>query len=430
MILGVGVAVFLGGFFIYHLPPVNQRLAPRLENLRAQIKYSLNPPEQAIFVPAEQVAPLVAATLQALTPSATASPTSTPVAPENTLSPSATPTLMPTPLPQAVRLEGVKYEDQHNRWNYCGPANLSMALTFWGWQGNRDVVGNAIKQHDKDKNVMPYEMERFANEQAEGIAALVRSGGEIDLLKRMVANGFPVLTEKGYYEYDYNGKLGWMGHYQFVTGYDEAKGVLLVQDTYNDGPNHEITYADFLDGWRSFNYVFLVTYPQERLDEVLALLGPWADPAWASSHAAEIAQAEIASMQGIDQFFAAFNLGTARVGLFQYYDAAVAYDYAFTLYANLPDDDNRPYRMMWYQTGPYFAYYYSGRYADVLNLATTTLVETISEPVLEESLYWRGMAKIALGDRDGALQDFRDSLKWHPNFGPSMEQLSYLGVAP
>lgn len=430
LILGVGAALFLGGYFVYHLPPVYQRLAPRLDNLRAQIKYALNPPEEAIFVPAEQVAPLVAATLQALTPTVTASPTSTPTAPEFTPLPSATATPLPTPLPQVVRLDGVKYEDQHNRWNYCGPANLSMALTFWGWQGDRDVVGQAIKPHDKDKNVMPYEMERFTDEQVEGVAALVRSGGEIDLLKRLVANGFPVLTEKGFYEYDYNGKLGWMGHYQYVTGYDDARGVLVIQDTYNDGPNFEMSYADFLEGWRSFNYVFLVTYPQERQDEVLGLLGPWADPVWASSHAAELAGTEMASLQGIDQFFAAFNLGTARVGLSQYYDAAIAYDEAFSLYAALPDDGNRPYRMMWYQTGPYFAYYYSGRYGDVLNLATTTLEETISEPVLEESLYWRGMAKVALGDSEGALQDFRDSLKWHPGFGPSLEQLAYLGVAP
>ena len=37
-------------------------------------------------------------------------------------------------------------------------------------------------------------------------------------------------------------------------------------------------------------------------------------------------------------------------------------------------------RMMWYQTGPYFAYYYSARYQDVINLANTTLNDTISTP--------------------------------------------------
>jgi hypothetical protein len=29
------------------------------------------------------------------------------------------------------------------------------ALTFWGWEGDRDVVGNYVKTNDDDKNVMP-----------------------------------------------------------------------------------------------------------------------------------------------------------------------------------------------------------------------------------------------------------------------------------
>ena len=424
------VVAFLGGFFIYNLPPVHERLAWRVDELRTRIKYAFNPPEEAVFVPNEQVAPIVAATMLALTSTPTASPAPTATNPAVTALPTAMPTITPTPPPEMVRLQGVKYEDQHLRWNYCGPANLSMALTFWGWDGNRDVVGKAIKPHDKDKNVMPYEMEDFVDDQVEGLAALVRSGGDVDLLRRLVAAGFPVLTEKGYYEYDYNGKLGWMGHYQYVTGYDRAKGILVVQDTYNDGPNHEISEADFISGWRSFNFIFLVAYPVEREPELLALLGSWADPQWAFQHSLEVARQEIAVLKGIDQYFAAFNAGTAHVGLWQYVDAAFAYDEAFSLYAAIPDDGNRPYRMLWYQTGPYFAYYYAGRYNDVLNLATTTLQDTISEPVLEESLYWRGQAKAALGDAAGAIADFRDSLRWHPGFAPSLEALANLGATP
>jgi tetratricopeptide (TPR) repeat protein len=328
-------------------------------------------------------------------------------------------------------LEGTKYEDQHNRWNYCGPANLSMALTFWGWEGNRDVVGKAIKPSDKDKNVMPYEMQEFVQTQTDGLGALVRSGGEILLIKRMVSAGFPVLTEKGYYEYDYQGKLGWMGHYQFITGYDDVKKMLIVQDTYNNGPNYEISYTDFMPGWRSFNYTFLIAYPLEREGEVLALLGEWADADWASRHALELAQEDAQALSGIDRFFAWFNIGTNHVDLQEYFDAAQAYDQAFALYAALEaDDETRPYRMMWYQTGPYKAYYYTGRFLDVINLADTTLYDTISEPVLEESLYWRGMAELALGDTQAGVKDFRDSLKWHPGFAPSLFQLEQLGIEP
>jgi tetratricopeptide (TPR) repeat protein len=83
---------------------------------------------------------------------------------------------------------------------------------------------------------------------------------------------------------------------------------------------------------------------------------------------------------------------------------------------------------MWYQTWPYWAYYYSGRYQDVINLADTTLNDTISEPVLEESLYWRALAREALGDLDGAIADFRQSVILNPSFSPGWDQLARLGV--
>jgi tetratricopeptide (TPR) repeat protein len=112
-------------------------------------------------------------------------------------------------------------------------------------------------------------------------------------------------------------------------------------------------------------------------------------------------------------------------------DAAFAYDQAFSLYSQLGSDDTqRPYRIMWYQTGPYWAYYYSGRYQDVINLANTTLFDTVAEPTLEESLYWRGRAYEALGDVNAAIADYRQTVYLNPNFSPGIAQLASLGVAP
>jgi tetratricopeptide (TPR) repeat protein len=413
---------------VYNLPPVHSRLAWRVDELRTRIKYAINPPEEAVFVPqgGTTQSSLATPAVRVITPTPTITPT--PPGPTATSTPSPTPTISPTPVPEKVILSGVKYEDQHNRWNYCGPANLSMALTFWGWDGNRDVVGEYVKPADKDKNVMPYELQDFVDTQTEGLTALVRNGGEIEVIKSLIAAGFPVLAEKGYYEYDYTGKLGWLGHYQFINGYDDTRQAFTVQDTYiKGGKDHRLPYEDFIEGWRSFNNLFMVIYPEERTDEVLRLLGPWADPAWANSHALEIAQAESESLTGIDQFFAWFNRGTSLTNLGQYADAAAAYDQAFALYNNLEDDYQRPYRIMWYQTWPYWAYFYSGRYQDVINLADTTLNDTISEPVLEESFYWRPLAREALGDVQGAIADLHEAVRLNPNFGPGWEQLNRLG---
>ncbi len=428
-LLMIPVLAGILAFGLYHVPFIHDRMAWRVDELQTRIKYALNPPEEALFLPEqqEQLATVVQQTLTALTPDAPDAVDAT----ETPTLPSATPTSTPEPLPAAITLDGVRYEDQHNRWNYCGPANLSMALTYWGWDGNRDVVGTYVKPSDKDKNVLPSEMEDFVRTQTP-LNMLIRQGGTIELLQRLMAAGFPVLVEKGYYEVDYTGTLGWLGHYQFVTGYDTAIDSLLVQDTYiKDGKDHLMTHDEFLEGWISFNYLFMVAYPPELESELLETLGPWADPGWAAQHALDTALVQTQSETGLNEFFAWFNLGTSHVALQQYVDAAFAYDQAFSVYANLQQDDvMRPYRIMWYQTGPYWAYYYSGRYSDVINLANTTLLETISEPVLEESFYWRGLAYEGLGNMDQAVSDWRTALQLHPDWDPARYQLERVGAYP
>jgi len=424
-ILPIALLLAIG---VYYIPPVHSRLAWRLDELRTRIIYFFNPPDEAVFQPEQQADfESILATTRAqysltLTPEASSTPEP---------GPTPVPTITPTPLPATVMLDGIKYEDQHGHLNYCAPANFSMALTFWGWDGNRDVVAKAVRPSDDDKNVMPYELQDFVTDSVPGLSSAMRYGGDIDTLKRLVSAGFPVVAEKGYYELDYTGKMGWMGHYQFVTGYDDMKNTVIVQDTYFDGPDFEIPYDDFLDSWRSFNYVFVAVYPAERENELMTALGPLADADNAARLSLERAQAEGQSLSGIDQFFAWFNVGSSHVALRQYGDASYAYDYAFQLYSGLSGDNSiRPYRMMWYQTGPYFAYYYSNRFSDVINLATTTLEDTISEPVLEESLIWRGRAYYMAGDTNAAIKDYRAALKVHPNWAPAVQALQDLGVQP
>ena len=101
-----------------------------------------------------------------------------------------------------------------------------------------------------------------------------------------------------------------------------------------------------------------------------------------------------------------------------YAGAALAYDEAFLLNAELAEDI-RPWRMMWYQFGSYEAYYNVGRYEDVIRLATFAVGRT-AEPALEESYYWRGRAKAAQGDGAGARADWQTSLEWHPGYAPSV----------
>ncbi len=437
----IPIALLLG-IGIYFIPPVHSRLSTRVDLIRTRIIYFFNPPSEAVFQPGEQNPLTIETALGtarveialSLTPQATA-----------TLKPGPTPTrtIVPTPLPAAVNLPGVVYVDQHERWNYCGPANLTMALNFWGWKGNRDDIARVVKpgSGDKsksfieqglpDKNVMPYELVDFVNENTE-FRALARYGGDERLIKSLLAAGFPVVVEKGYYERDYTGKIDWLGHYLFTTGYDDARGGFIVQDAYlKPGKNLLSEYEIYQDGWRSFNYLFMVVYPADREAELMRVLGPWTDESWAAQHALELAEQDISTLDDNNSFFAWFNKGTSHVVLQEYVDAAHAYDQAFSLYAQWDiKEKNRPFRMMWYQTGPYFAYFYSARYQDVVNLADTTLNETISTPSLEESLLWRGRAYYQIGNTQAAVDDYRAALKIHINWPPAVQALADLGLQP
>ena len=73
-----------------------------------------------------------------------------------------------------------------------------------------------------------------------------------------------------------------------------------------------------------------------------------------------------------DQFFAWFNAGTSLVYLQDYAGAAPCMT-KHSIFTPASPKISRPWRMLWYQTGPYFAYYYAGRFQDVISLADQTL---------------------------------------------------------
>jgi tetratricopeptide (TPR) repeat protein len=419
------------GVVTYNLPPVHEHLAWRVDNLRSQIKYALNPPEQVVFVPGSLNAsgtPAPPTLAPTATPTAQPSPTATLPGSTATPAPSSTPTEAPTPLPAKVYLKGVIHEYQ--KWNNCGPANLAMDLSFWGWKGDQTDTAAVLKPNPRDKNVMPYEMADFVNNHTD-FKALVRLGGDLQLLKDFIAAGFPIIVEKGFEGPNFD---GWMGHYEVVNGYDDARQRFTTQDSYIM-PDLPVSYQDMLNNWRAFNYVYIVVYPPEREADVLRILGPQADENYNYQYTAQKASDEIYAANGRDQYFAWFNRGTSLMDLQDYNGAAQAYDQAFALYPTIPEKQ-RPWRMVWYQTGPYFAYFFTQRYYDVISLATTT-IDTATEPAIEESYYWRARAFYELYKLDGkqeyydnAVQDFRTSLQWHPDFGPTLYQMQLIGINP
>ena len=98
-------------------------------------------------------------------------------------------------LPPSARIYGLRGVVQ--TWNNCGPATITMGLSYFGWTEDQEYAASYLKPDEEDKNVTPSEMVRFVNE-ATGIRAVTRMGGTLDLIRLFIAGGFPVILSIGY----------------------------------------------------------------------------------------------------------------------------------------------------------------------------------------------------------------------------------------
>lgn len=350
--------------------------------------------------------------------SASAEPTMLP-----TSTPKPEPTALPTPkpIPASHKLEGLQAIQQ--TFNNCGPANLTQVLNFYGNEITQAQVAEYLKPNPEDRNVSPWQIADYVNEQTPGFNAIARSGGNIEMIKRFVAAGYPVVIEKGYELPE----SGWWGHYLTIFGYDDSLEEFYTQDSYLgpfDGSGSRISYDDIEEFWQQFNYTFYVVYEPPQADEVAAILGPEMFDDFAMwQNAAELAEAE--AKENPNDAIAWFNLGTALTrmggltGETQYYQGgAQAFDKAREI--------GLPPRMLWYQFQPYLAYMKLQRYQDIIDLADATL-ETQGGRNVEETFWYKGHALAFLGDIFGAREAYKEALRVNENFYPAQWSLDALG---
>lgn len=309
-------------------------------------------------------------------------------------------------LPVSFKLNNVRYERQG--WNNCGPATLTNGLSYFGYADNQTRAANWLKPNYEDKNVSPWQMATFVNERVTElpVRALVRYGGDRELVKELLVNGFPVIIEKGYDpEPD---RLGWMGHYLLMVGYNDAANQWITHDSYID-PNVPYDY-DYIDEyWQHFNYTYLVLFTADRYEKLMEILGSDADERQNVINALEIARAE-ATADPTDKF-AWFNMGTNFVKLGMYEEAAVAFDEARKF--------NLPWRMLWYQFTMFEAYHEVGRYGDMIALAQANLNDGGGQYV-EETYYYGGLAREGLGEYERAMSNYEAAIQFNPNFEPAL----------
>lgn len=367
---------------------------------------------------------------------AAVSPTPTPTA---TPLPSPTPSPTPLPLPVAYRLpdlDGTHNEAQ--KFNNCGPTNLTLVLRHYGQAADQLTVASYLKPNPEDRNVSPWQISDYVNQQGPGLKSITRVNGTKELVKQLLVAGFPVVIEKGYQPPESPQASGWYGHYLTVFGYDDDRAEFYTLDTFlgpfvardaeagytlADGRPYSYEYIDKY--WQEFGYTFYVVYRPEQEAALFDILGPeMIDDVAMWQKSAVIAQQEIE--QNSENPFAWFNLGTALTRLGEitgdpngtyYPNGALAFDKSFSL--------GIPSRMLWYQHRPYIAYMKIGRYQDMLDLAQSTLADPGGRNV-EETYYYQGHALSFLGDLNGAATAFQQSLRLNEFFYPAQFALDYI----
>jgi tetratricopeptide (TPR) repeat protein len=400
--------LLLLGFLLFQIPSIRSRLLWRYEVWATRFQNTIDP----VVIPT----PIPSTPFATFTPPP---PTPTPVAIE-----SATPTPTAVPLPPQAILTSPPYEKQDI--NNCGPAVLSMTLHMYGWDGTQYDVANIIKPVKQDRNVNPEELRYYILNEAGWLKAEYRVVGTLDLLKHLLAAGYPVIVEVASKidPQDANGPNDdlWDAHYLLVTGYDEAGKFFIVQDPQH-GPQKDadkkIPYETLEKDWKPFNYLYMVIYFPQDEAQVQSILGVDWDADLNRQNAMDLSNAQTAADP--KDAFAWFNLGASLTYFERYQEAAQAFDRAFTL--------GLPQRMTRYQFWPFYAYFNADRTDYLLELTEKTY-KPINGNYAEEALLWHGWGLWKQGDLDGAIADWRKALQVHPGYDDAIYALQFVGAQP
>ena len=407
VLLGLALVAFL----FYQIPSVKAQVNWRVDVARTYLR--------GVFSPAGELpAPNETRDPATSTPTPSPIPTDTPVPSQSTPTntPTPTPTLTPTPIPPAFALPVPGWEKQGP--NNCGPASLAIYLRHYGWEGSEKDVAAVLKPLDEDRNVNPEELVYYVRNHAGWLRAEFRVGGDLGLMKQLIAAGFPVLIEESFYfetPYWPNDDL-WAAHYFLLTAYDDATQLFTGQDSFH-GPNQTISYEKFDKEWKLFNRVYLLVYRPEQEETLKSILGENWDPDVNRQHALDVAKAETEA--NADDAFAWFNLGSNHVYFGSYGEATTAYDKAREI--------GLPQRMLRYQFGPFFAYFHSGQTDDLLALTEYALQIT---PNSEEALLWHGWGLYRTGKEAEAIADWRKALEANPSYTDAVYALNFVGITP
>ena len=288
----------------------------------------------------------------------------------------------------------------YQTFNNCGPASLSMVLRYFDVNMSQYALGDELRPYqvsngdNDDKSTTLYEMGHYA--ESLGFVTYYRPNGDVDLIKKFISAGIPVITRTWLHKDDY------IGHYRVVKGYDDNEGVIIQDDSFQ-GANIKFTYSDFNNLWEGFNYEYLVILKPEQAETAKQIIGTNLDQNTAWQNSLKISDSALASDPG--NIYAQFNKSVAYYHLGQYQKSVDAYESV---------ESKLPFRMLWYQIDPIVAYQKLGDYDRVLSL-TQHLIEN-GNRAFSEVYQIRGEVYQAQGKTTEANAEFEKVKLYNKNF--------------
>jgi len=320
--------------------------------------------------------------------------------------PTAAPTIVKisiTPVPNKKILSPIGHEYQ--KMNNCGPASLAIAASYHQVNFTQFDAAAVVKGSDKDKNVRPDEMVAYLEDK--GLGAIYRINGEVQIIEQLLANEIPVIAHQWLERPD--GEL--VGHYRVITGFDQQKKVFYSSDSFN-GEKFSMTYDEFENWWRPFNYGYIPVYKAKQEKIVQTILAEEWDEQINFERALARSQKQLRDNEDAYNYF---NLGTNYLNVGEIVQAEQAYDKALSF--------EFPHYFLWYQFGPMEVYLRIGEYDKVVSTADD-LLDNAGE--VEEARLYKALVHLNKGNREEAKQEVKKALAANPRYQRAQNLLQEL----
>lgn len=253
-------------------------------------------------------------------------------------------------IPRSVTLPNVGHEYQGP--DNCAPVTALTVLGYYGTRVSQRQAAAAMKDYVGDPQVSSLELAAYLGRF--GLRSVIRYAGDVERLRELVAQGFPVVVQQRL-------KPGSnVAHFRTVYGY--SAGRFLVSDPIR-GPSLQLSDAQMVDLWRYYNGEYLVAYRPDQEAQVKRVLGTDFDVSANWKHAREHGLQDVKARPGDP--YAWWGLAKANLRLGDASAASGQFERAVSL--------GVPTLYYLYRQEAFEAWIKTGQFTDILTLTRRAL---------------------------------------------------------